>query len=1364
MATDPSVNNVLLVPMRMDALCSTGEIPVREGFADFSKLPYLYRLSGKQDPANPVANLSDQVLSQPFSSSQLRLPAGIHLHWALPDALTHSSDSDEQGRLRFPIVPNRWLVTRSRHGTVEKQWVVESDYLYPDLSGIPKVSKAPAAVTVPFPINDSEKGPYAAFRYMGRQFTPGSAPPSHPEYLSTYNLALTAMGAQEWWKSLDHVSATFAAYYPNCYSVFGCCDEDHAVAANPQGVQYEVLGFYDNGTQDILSAWLAAYPKTADREQQLADFQSQFGWKTDLGDAAFPVRTVLYARLTFAASPVPSDPPSSQVTLALGNTATEALAAYLAQQLAADDKSLAKSVVEEQLVALQFVDKLAQKQVDLGAQFQEYRHEKGFIGQRGGMLWSVQQADDPGKKSDEIDLPDDLAHQLNELNQLQLRFDRENDISTAMSERLYGDWCKAMMCMYPEGYDDIPITEVQLTNLLWDFENSAVTPLRQQRTATGQLQWLKNEQTGEVIGQAMELRFGIVAYDEDTTDDYSYTKYLHELEGDGSLPSDGYWYSECDACGIPFSDRARVASVHRGGDRDEGAEWSITDGAQTYRIKVEGGVMYLYISPFGAQLASQLVQSIAALRDRIAGLNPPCVLRPIPGPRYWQPSDPVVLMIGDAVQPSRRHGHEGQLACQLIPGIADADLQGLGTNKQLQDKLRQAIDAVRPSDGQEQIGFSQWTRRPWNPLLLEWDVELFPHPYKSGSKNPDDPFAPDYITSRYKLATGAVDLTGPSADLDDSRIYQNFCILTPNATKQFKHWIGAYVVRERGALPDTYMLDLYGMKDAEAVRYLHDNVQAILDAYEPAEHPDPLRMALLAFQRLEGLVCLSQALGGFNDALQMQQRTMQLGIADPLVDELEFKLFTTQIAGVMSQDVLLQAPNSGQAFSPIRSGEMKIGGLRLVDSFGQCRDLATDPTAGATLLAVEQMTKVLHGPDDHRFQLPPRLSQPARLRFRFRSGAPIAGHDDPEMNDHPATTPICGWLLPNNLDCSLMIYAANGTMLGLVNTSGRWQPAPGSDRPIAVDGIENPYLRQLVDHLTTAGAAGYDYVAAFLDVLDKALDEIQPESAAQHPELALLMARPVALVRTAVKLELQGLPAIDKSWDVFTANRNDYPDNSVPISENPVKWTRAFDQVQFPVRIGELGQLNDGVVGYWRENDDGTYADGTFYSPQSGHANFSGSGADTRKIVTEQGAPMNLLVSASAPPQVLCMLVDPRGELHATSGILPTKSIRIPPDQYAAALRTIEVTFLSAPLLTPQRPYAQPGATRQLAVPLPTESGYAWSWLSRQSGAWEESSAMVDPDSTARLSGPQQLCEGWLKIKAEPSDSLLGNKKRISRP
>ena len=38
--------------------------------------------------------------------------------------------------------------------------------------------------------------------------------------------------------------------------------------------------------------------------------------------------------------------------------------------------------------------------------------------------------------------------------------------------------------------------------------------------------------------------------------------------------------------------------------------------------------------------------------------------------------------------------------------------------------------------------------------------------------------------------------------------------------------------------------------------------------------------------------------------------------------------------------------------------------------------------------------------------------------------------DFAETNDHPATSPVCGWIVPNHLDVSLAFYDADGSPIG----------------------------------------------------------------------------------------------------------------------------------------------------------------------------------------------------------------------------------------------------------------------------------------------------------------------------------------------
>ncbi len=79
----------------------------------------------------------DERLPDPFTDAE-GLPAGVHLHWALPDGLTAATPPDpddpdvEDGDLRMRPLPNRWVVVRIGRATGTarrpvRAWVVESE-------------------------------------------------------------------------------------------------------------------------------------------------------------------------------------------------------------------------------------------------------------------------------------------------------------------------------------------------------------------------------------------------------------------------------------------------------------------------------------------------------------------------------------------------------------------------------------------------------------------------------------------------------------------------------------------------------------------------------------------------------------------------------------------------------------------------------------------------------------------------------------------------------------------------------------------------------------------------------------------------------------------------------------------------------------------------------------------------------------------------------------------------------------------------------------------------------------------------------------------------------------------------------------
>jgi hypothetical protein len=111
--------------------------------------------------------------------------------------------------------------------------------------------------------------------------------------------------------------------------------------------------------------------------------------------------------------------------------------------------------------------------------------------------------------------------------------------------------------------------------------------------------------------------------------------------------------------------------------------------------------------------------------------------------------------------------------------------------------------------------------------------------------------------------------------------------------------------------------------------------------------------------------------------------------------------------------------------------------------------------------------------------------------------------------------------------------------------------------------------------------------------------------------------------------------------------------------------------------------------------------------------------------------------TVDAPPQYVTMLIDPRGTIHATSGILPNQELRLPPENYNEALQAIEVNFLSTPVLSNRG---------EICIPLPEVSEYAWSWVSLSNDTWSETSTIKPVNVKAAFSAPQELYEGWLQL------------------
>lgn len=1288
------------------------------------------------------------------------------------------------------------------------------------------------------------------FRYLGRKIT-------FEDWLKQRNQTVPYVERLDPLTAVGYGEPTFAAFYPNCHSVFGFFDSDIQLLSDINTeLEYTVVGWYDRGEEDYFRTFVKHAQNTHQNNNAdlLAAIQAEFKWKTDVPkDEDFLIPMLCYARTTFdlASGTDNTDKASSNTNtkIAIGNTGTEALAAYLSHEIVSDKES-SKLIIEDQLEALHLLASLEHRQVDVGLKFEEARHEKGFNAVPAGTLWTIRSETETNEANavtdahtpEQATLPEEIARCLNELNLKQQEYDRALDEIESLRHRLFSDWYKYMVCAYPpeDSRDDYPnIDEVKHY-----IEVKGIDPLNEKLQATGELKLLVNPKTHNLVVHREKSKVVTATASESNSiasklaekidnllnelDNYNrnlrnsilFEKKLDCNQSDSNFILHGSptvaveeRFGNClsfagendyiQLLGLSntkaVSMCVKIPSVQPSGDRYLlNADLGLTNGRiansgigdDWTKMYVDGQLVpkqekdsykwedipknrwvHLYLQAkmtFSSNIylmgnrnaGSQLKGKIAYLRvynrdltpeeiarDRSNTIDFNYILKKVSAPRYWQHNEPVILIAGEEAKYTQRHGSDGRLRkdnlleCQLYANSENKPLSDLIANETDREKIVLEIDKIE-NTVKDSIAFSSWKQQPWHPFLLEWEVEVLPVKNHNNLHPETREYEPNFIRSNYTLEENDTDLSVKPGEVSQAaNIYRGSCIVTPHASFKLKQEIKAYLLKQKKSLEETGLpsemrshsyFSFSEMTNIDNLRSWYENKFFNgSSANKKTKTKDPIYTAIRVYQKLQNLNCFSQVLGGFNAGLLMHKQTMQLRIDDPIGFN-DYKAFTERVRQAVCDRVKV-APLPFNDFNPIRTGVMRILRLRLIDTFGQVKDLdLQNLTVSDKLLPPSNNT--LSNTHDRVF-LPPRLVQPSRLNFRWLS----ADRGEQESNSHPATTPICGWLLPNNLDNSLMVYDASGNALGSVNQKAGWNPAPGTELPIQVNEIDNLYLRRIVEYFITAQAKDsaktaqtgnsaktekeQGFIDGFISVINTALENIEPENFAQHQDLALLMGNPIAVVRASLNLELQGLPAVHCGWNEF---RQDL--------RREERDTDGVTRVKFPVRIGEYQQLNDGVIGYWQENQDGSLSD-TLYAPQSGDVN-------NEKIVTHPSDKLIFWQAIADPPQTFTLLIDPRGKVHATCGILPVKAIDLPPSYYSEALKNIEITFLTAPILTD---------AYKIKLPLPNEAGYAWSWLQKDKQQKIEDIldrthiGAVNPN--AIFGDRQEILEGWLKLR-----------------
>jgi hypothetical protein len=605
-------------------------------------------------------------------------------------------------------------------------------------------------------------------------------------------------------------------------------------------------------------------------------------------------------------------------------------------------------------------------------------------------------------------------------------------------------------------------------------------------------------------------------------------------------------------------------------------------------------------------------------------------------------------------------------------------------------------------------------QQPWTPIYMDWKVKWFPS-YKEGGSLSD--WTLDEIDYEWK----GQNPPQPSTSIT----FTGRTVLNPKIAQD-----------------------------------ISDRLSLFRDDPDYSQLPVDVRNSLTDLANEIGKFdIMTQSLGGFTEQLATQLMNI-----NKTPDNAE-------IASLLGDAPVSFRPVAGDARSgvtlpyfPIRAGHFQVIDLWVVDSFGQILR-GKDPNLGSDaplpkLLRAESVTTP--GTDYTTYvQLPPRVTQPARVDLLWLQ----ANNDDIRSNSSDLTSPICGWVMPNHLDDSLMVFSATGENLGAaikvqtdksaVNPKGtglRWDAAPGTVVPLgARPNLPNAHLQGFVNGLLQRGLqTGGAALTELLQSIDASLWTISPFGQ-QEGNLSVLLGRPLAVVRAELSLNLYGLPYYNQSWKLT---------GSYYVKDGQYNPTLPpFASVKFKLRVGDTGFKDNGVLGYFLNDD---YS--TFYA-------VYGSGGQTAQLYEALKQPLLRSLSllqtltfdaplassnyverdhlielpADGTKAYLTLLIDPRKVIPVITGSLPANTLALAPGPATQALNNMKATFRVGPVLT------EPSKIR---MPIPAEIKGNWAWLARTDVTnWGGETPIEAQDPIARLeASPLTLSEGWLTLSGAESN------------
>lgn len=655
-----------------------------------------------------------------------------------------------------------------------------------------------------------------------------------------------------------------------------------------------------------------------------------------------------------------------------------------------------------------------------------------------------------------------------------------------------------------------------------------------------------------------------------------------------------------------------------------------------------------------------------------------------------------------AAEAALRYGpnavYDGTTAAFTQPAAAGTQAPSMVGKAQIADQLRRF--SMFAGVDMNPVGVTAWSQ-PWVPLWFEWEVEI-----QAGNR-----------LDGWNLSQLDFDLTG-TPTLNPKQIYRGRSPLHTGTARTLaagiEEWLKVEEQRDK------------------------DNQGEIDDATAAALH-----------QIADGI--------GFLDVLT--------GTMDGL---------NCQLLGLPVDPMGVLAKREGDAVKPpapvglpqlLLAGDLRLVRARIIDAFGRILDLPVDK--------IHVVARDEDAGTPPALVLRPRILRPARWMFRLvdpsladvapgaaDSSSPAEASVD-EIDPTRMVNPVSGFLLPDHMDEALEVFDTAGQPLGqLMHESFgggvTWEIAPGRTGPAdAGPGFDLAQPQRLLG-LLAAGMVAADAqmrageparpetesaLSAFLRAIDTTLWTVDAFAQMGNEHIAGLVGRPVAVVRATLRLEIDDdLDELDLSASDARAKREAaYRD----LADRP-----------FPVRLGELTRSDDGLLGFFVNDDysqfhvvDKVVRDAAF-DVRPGQGQLAQLGSTTQvpnvKPITHPYivAEDELLVR---PGQVLrlTLLMNPASRVHLTSGVLPRKNLQLARDWIQPGLAVMAPSVRVGPVLIDAD-----------KVRLPKVSSFPKDqiWTRRNTpSTWKDDPILAATQTALLPDLPSEVQEGYIRIAPNPA-------------